>query len=238
MGTQRVEDVVAKIFPKARMARVDSDAIRCGNTSWIERMQMGHVDILVGTQMVAKGFAFPKVTLVGVLNADSALYINDFRAEERAFQTLIQAVGRGGRGLQLGEAVIQTFAPSGEHIVRAEAMDVEGFLNQQECIRREYGYPPHRHLIRHIFRGNSREKVWFFMEQWEKLLRGKLPPTVECRGPLWAVNEKINGVYRGSMVYFTRNVTPALSLLFRLRAGFKLSPGVRDVWDVDPVDFS
>ena len=116
--------------------------------------------------MIAKGLDFPKVTLVGVIDADLPLRIEDFRASERAFQMLVQVSGRSGRGNRAGEVYIQTYAPHSPSIQYARKADLEGFLEEELEMRKEFKYPPYRHLIRHLFRGRSLAKVEFYTEKW------------------------------------------------------------------------
>ena len=123
------------------------------------RLRKGKIDILVGTQMIAKGLDFPKVTLVGVIDADLPLRMEDFRASEKAFQMLVQVSGRAGRGNRAGEVYVQTYAPHAPSIQFARKSDLDGFLEEEMEMRREFNYPPFRHLIRHLFRGRSEAKV-------------------------------------------------------------------------------
>jgi len=150
IGTQRVEDAVKELFPGARSARLDRDSIssKDAHTRIVNQMQAGEIDILIGTQMVTKGFDFPGVTLVGVVTADVALNIPDFRAAERAFQLLTQVAGRAGRGEQPGEVVVQTFNPEHPSIQAASRHDYRGFYADEIRSREELGYPPFGFLAR------------------------------------------------------------------------------------------
>jgi primosomal protein N' (replication factor Y) len=150
IGTQRVEEAVRALFPRARVERLDRDALstRDAHTRIVGQMRAGEIDVLVGTQMVTKGFDFPGVTLVGVVTADVALNIPDFRAAERAFQLLTQVSGRAGRGDQPGEVVVQTFNPEHPSVQAAARHDYRGFFGQEIRSRKELGFPPFGFLAR------------------------------------------------------------------------------------------
>ena len=132
--------------------------------------RIGKIDVLIGTQMIAKGLDFPNVTLVGVVDADLPLRMEDFRSSERAFQLLTQVAGRAGRGDRHGEVLIQTYAPHTPCIQYARKADLDGFIEEEMELRRELGYPPFRHLIRHVFRSRSLEKTEFYINQWKNFL--------------------------------------------------------------------
>jgi primosomal protein N' (replication factor Y) len=169
-GTQRIEDIVQKIVPRAKIVRMDADAMTKKNLfrSILNDFRIGKIDILVGTQMIAKGLDFPNVTLVGLVDADRSLHVEDFRASERTFQLIVQVSGRSGRGDRAGEVVVQTCTPHASPILYARQTDFQGFLEETLGQRKEFNYPPYRHLIRHLFSGKNPDKVLFFMNQWLK----------------------------------------------------------------------
>jgi primosomal protein N' (replication factor Y) len=143
LGTEKLEETVAAAFPGARVARLDRDVASGKRVEAIlARVRAREVDILVGTQMVTKGHDLPSVTLVGVVNADAALSIPDFRAGERAFQLLVQVAGRAGRGDVPGRVVVQTWDPDHPAVALGARHDVDGFLERELADRRELGYPP------------------------------------------------------------------------------------------------
>jgi primosomal protein N' (replication factor Y) len=143
LGTEKLEETLATAFPEARVARLDRDVASGKRVEVIlERMRAREIDILVGTQMVTKGHDLPNVTLVGVINADAALSIPDFRAGERAFQLLVQVAGRAGRGDVPGRVLVQTWDPEHPSVALAARHDVDGFLERELAARRELGYPP------------------------------------------------------------------------------------------------
>jgi primosomal protein N' (replication factor Y) len=160
-GTERIEHDVREAFPTARVARVDRDTIRRRGAiaRVLTAVARGEVDILVGTQMIAKGHDFPSVTLVGVVSADVGLGLADFRAAERTFQLLTQVVGRAGRGSIPGEAVIQTFYPNHYSIQTAAAQDYASFYAREIDFRRTMHYPPAVSLINVVVRGRTQERA-------------------------------------------------------------------------------
>jgi primosomal protein N' (replication factor Y) len=159
LGTQRVAEGVRELFPTARVARLDRDAVatKDAHTRIIQAVREREVDILIGTQMVTKGFDFPGVTLVGVVAADVALNTPDFRAGERAFQLLTQVSGRPGRGDQPGEVIVQTFKPEHPSIAAAARHDYRGFYQTEIAHREELGYPPFGSLVRFLAQDPSAE---------------------------------------------------------------------------------
>ena len=196
----------------------------------------GKIDVLVGTQMIGKGLDFPNVTLVGLVDADLSMHIPDFRANERTFQLLVQVAGRAGRGERAGEVVVQTFTPQAEAIQFARQADFSGFAAAELEIRRQYGYPPHRHLVRHLFRGDNPDKLKFVSEQWAKHVAAALGKRVELRGPAPAPIEKMRDEYRWQLWIFVGSVTRVIGDLARLRDGFAWPQGITQMLDVDPMN--
>ena len=173
-GTEKIEEVMAKLFPKANIARMDSDTMRKKNAhrELLAKFRLGKIDILIGTQMIAKGLDFPNVTLVGVVNPDHALHMADFRAGERVFQLLTQVAGRAGRGQVEGEVLVQTYTPHHPAIQFARRMDFEGFCDQELAFRKELSYPPYAHLTCITLRGKHEplvektgETLFHYLEQ-------------------------------------------------------------------------
>jgi len=238
LGTQRVEEAVRRAVPRARIERMDSDTMARKNRfrEILGEFRKGKIDILVGTQMIGKGLDFPNVTLVGLVDADLSMHIPDFRANERTFQLLVQVAGRAGRGDTAGEVVVQSFTPKAEAIQFARHADYEGFAAAELEIRREFGYPPQRHLIGHFFRGPNPDKLKFFAERWAKLARETLGDRIELRGPAPAPIEKIRDEYRWQLWYFTASVTKVIGDLSRLRDGFEWPRGITQTLDVDPMN--
>lgn len=236
-GTQRVEDAVQKALPKARISRIDADAMSRKHL-FRERLsdfRTGKIDVLVGTQMIGKGLDFPNVTLVGLVDADLTLHLPDFRANERAFQLLVQVSGRAGRGEVEGEVIVQTFTPHADPIQFARHSDVDTFLELESESRERFAYPPYRHLIRQLLRGPNSDKVSFFAEQFARRAEQALPGVVELRGPTPCVVEKMKDHYRFQIWYFTKNVTRVMADLRSIYDEINWPDDVISVFDVDPM---
>jgi primosomal protein N' (replication factor Y) len=235
-GTQKIEDLVAELLPRrTTIRRIDADIMTKKNLfrETLSEFRKGKIDVLVGTQMIAKGLDFPKVTLVGVIDADLPLRMEDFRASERAFQMLVQVSGRSGRGNRAGEVFVQTYAPHSPSIQYARKADLEGFVDEELAMRKEFNYPPYRHLIRHLFRSRSEAKVEFYINKWTKLVNDSNFEEITVKGPAPAPIEKMNGYYRFHLFYFTHSVRATLEKLGDIRKTFPLDPEVHDVLDVD-----
>ncbi|HEX7023382.1 MAG TPA: primosomal protein N' [Gemmatimonadales bacterium] len=161
IGTQQLEELVAARFPKARLARMDLDttSARWSHHRILERIEKGQVDILLGTQMIAKGMDFPNVTLVGVVDADTALHLPDFRAGERAYQLLAQVAGRAGRGPKGGRVLVQTRSPDHPALRFAARHDTEGFLAHEAAERKSPPYPPETSLLNVIVSAEQEEQA-------------------------------------------------------------------------------
>ncbi|MCC5805331.1 MAG: primosomal protein N' [Opitutales bacterium] len=239
-GTQKVEDIAQKLFPKAKIVRLDADTMRKKNLfrAVLGDFRRGKIDILVGTQIIGKGLDFPNVTLVGLMDADLSLHLPDFRAAERTFQILVQVSGRSGRGDEAGEVVVQTFIPYSDALQAARRGDFDGFAEGELAQRKDYGYPPFRHLVHHLFRSKSLEKVKFYAEQWTKTVEKELVPAVplELRGPAPCPIERIKDHYRYQLWYFTPSASRLMPRLNALRAKFAWDREVIEVVDVDAVN--
>ncbi len=238
LGTQRVEEAVRRLVPRARIERMDSDTMGKKNRfrEVLAQFRAGKIDVLVGTQMIGKGLDFPNVTLVGLIDADISMHIPDFRANERTFQLLVQVAGRAGRGDRAGEVIVQTFTPQASAIQYSRHADYAGFAAEELKLRKDFHYPPYRHLIHHLFRGKNPEKLQFFAEQWAKLVELALGNRVELRGPTPSPIEKIKDEYRWQLWYFTNSVTKVVPDLAKLRAGFAWPDDITQVLDIDPVN--
>lgn len=166
LGTERVEDTLTKLFPHARIKRMDSDVLKRKDDfrRILGDFRTGKIDILVGTQMIAKGLHFPNVTLVGIIHADLSLHIPDFRAGERTFQLLTQVAGRAGRGDVEGEVFVQAFTPFHPAIQYARRHDYSGFYEQEIEFREQLSYPPVGRIALIVIKGRNEEKVRFSAE--------------------------------------------------------------------------
>ena len=180
LGTERVEDTLKKLFPQARITRMDSDVLKRKDDfrRILGDFRTGKIDILVGTQMIAKGLHFPNVTLVGIIHADLSLHIPDFRAGERTFQLLTQVAGRAGRGDVEGEVFVQSFTPFHPAIQYARRHDYSGFYEQEIEFREQLKYPPAGRIALLILKGRNEEKVKLMAEhvarELESLADGKV----------------------------------------------------------------
>jgi primosomal protein N' (replication factor Y) len=238
-GTQRVEEAVRRVLPKACIERIDTDTMSRKNRfrEVLSAFRAGRIDILIGTQMIAKGLDFPNVTLVGLVDADLSMHVPDFRANERTFQLLVQVAGRAGRGDRAGEVVVQTFTPEAGAIQFSRHADFEGFAATELKVRRDFGYPPARHLLHHLFRGPNPEKLRFFAEAWKKRVEEALGEKVALMGPAAAPIEKIQDEYRWQLWYFCNApVTRIVAEVERLRSAFEWPEDMVQVLDVDPVN--
>lgn len=198
-GTQQIEQVLHKNFPKARILRMDYDTTRAkGSYEKILSSFAAHeADILVGTQMIVKGHDFPDVTLVGALAADLSLNVADYRCAERTFQLLTQAVGRSGRGTKPGEAIIQSYHPDHYSIQTAVAQDYEAFYQEEMAYRMLMDYPPAAHMLSVLVSGENEELLEQGMDYLAKFVeriasRYRIPVI----GPAYAAVGKVNDIYR------------------------------------------
>ncbi len=198
VGTQKVEEALVKIFPSARVARMDADSMtrKDAYRETLGAFKEGKIDILVGTQMIAKGLHFPNVTLVGIVNADLGLHLPDFRAGERTFQLLTQVAGRAGRGEMEGEVLVQTFTPFSPSIQFARHHDYEGFMEQEMDFRRQFSYPPFGRMILITVRGVMRERAEFSTQTLARKLKAGAPTGVIVGEAVPAPLEKAKTYYR------------------------------------------
>ena len=176
LGTQRVEEELARKFPDLRFARVDSDSMRSSKDyeQTLDRFARGEIQVMLGTQMIAKGLDYPNVTLVGVVNGDTALSLPDFRAAERTFQLITQVAGRAGRGDAPGRVLLQTFMPDDPTIRAAIKQDFIGFARTELASRREVGLPPFARMVRIVLRDQDSEKLFEYSEQLADAIRKRV----------------------------------------------------------------
>ncbi|MFS9339459.1 primosomal protein N' [Streptococcus mitis] len=184
-GTQKAYDELAELFPQARILRMDVDTTRKkgSHQALLDQFGRGEADILLGTQMIAKGLDFPNVTLVGVLNADTALNLPDFRSSERTFQLLTQVAGRAGRAEKAGQVLIQSYNPQHYAIRFAKDQDYEGFYAYEMGIRRQLGYPPYYFTIGITLSHKKEEEVVKRAYEVMNILRSGLSETSHILGP-------------------------------------------------------
>jgi primosomal protein N' (replication factor Y) (superfamily II helicase) len=240
-GTERLAAALAKVLPQARIERMDSDTSRRkGNRNRIlTALGRGEIDILVGTQMITKGFDFPGVTLVGVVLADLSLNIPDFRSAERTFQLLTQAAGRAGRGAEPGRVVIQTYAPHHYSIRAAEHQDYARFMRRELDLRRELGYPPFTRLAMVRLEGPDAPAVERIAEAaGATIKRADRAAVLRVLGPAPAPIERIAQRYRWQLMVKAPSWSALREPLTALRGELTSSAEAAEVQltiDVDPV---
>ncbi|MDB4447321.1 primosomal protein N' [Akkermansiaceae bacterium] len=197
-GTEKAETILRKVFPSAKIARLDTDTTRRKNTlrDTLRDFRAKKINILLGTQMIAKGLDFPNVTLVGVLNADLSLYAPDFRAGERTFQLLTQVAGRAGRGKMAGEVIIQTSTPHSPSIQFARHHDFDGFVAQELNVRQQFQYPPFTHLALLLARSSHERRAEFTLQTLHRKLAEDLPDQVILGDPIPSPLTKSHSQFR------------------------------------------
>ena len=242
-GTQKVEEEIKRIFPSAGVLRMDADTTsrKGAHGEILKNFLAGKADILVGTQMIAKGLNLPNVTLVGVINADTTLHMPDFRAAEKTFQMLTQVAGRAGRGEQPGEVIIQTYDPEHYSIKAAQNYDYKGFFEQEMSIRRTLGYPPFSRLIRIVLSSTDealvRNSALLLKESLVNVKRDIAPDGTDILGPAPAPLHKIKERYRWQIVLKGKNGLVMRQLTIKGIDNFENQHGSRSVTisvDVEP----
>ncbi len=242
IGTERVEDTLVKLFPEARVCRMDTDALKRKDDfrRILGDFRVGKIDILVGTQMIAKGLHFPNVTLVGIIHADLALHLPDFRAAERTFQLLTQVAGRAGRGDVEGEVYVQSFTPFHAAIQCARRHDFVGFYDQELEFRRQLNYPPFGRVALFTLKGRNEEKVRLSAEHLRRELTtalGALPELV-LAGPGAAPLAKAESYYRYQVMLRARQMPPVSRRLATLLPTLSFPDDVTLAVDIDPVNMA
>jgi len=235
MGTERIEEVLEKLCPKAKVARMDSDTMRKKDSyrTVLDKFRTGKIDILLGTQMIAKGLDFPNVTLVGVLYADMSLHMPDFRAGERTFQLLTQVAGRAGRGEKAGEVIVQAYTPHHPAIQAARNLDYAGFCSQDLEFRKELSYPPFSHLVLLTFKGESEMEVMNTAGGFSARLEKILPESVMHSPPVPAPLARAKGHYRYHIMLRCEHTVRMTKPIRHVLATFKLPKTVTCTVDVD-----
>ena len=240
LGTQKLESEVNARFPGKKCLRMDTDTMRArgAHEAALDRFRSGEVDILLGTQMIAKGLDFPNVTLVGVINADTGLHLPDFRAGERTFQLVTQVAGRTGRGEKGGRVMVQTFSPDHRAIQCASQHDYPGFANAELPEREEFYYPPFTSIIRVVVRGPAETTTQAFAEQIADELTAALEAdNVSARtlGPVPAPISKLQGKFRFHMLVQAADRTAVSKQLRRLMLEIKAPDKVQWIIDADAI---
>lgn len=236
IGTQRVEETIRRLFPKARLARMDADTMsrRGSYAEVLGKFRARQIDILLGTQMIAKGLDFPNVTLVGIINADIGLHSPDFRAGERTFQLLTQVAGRAGRGDTEGEVIVQTFSPASPSIQHARHHDYAGFFEQEISFREAFRHPPFTRMVLVQVRGVSLEKTNRSACHIAMIFRKKAPVSVEVSEASPAPLERSHGQYRFHVTLKAKSGVVLARLIREVTSELNLPEGVILTVDVDP----
>jgi primosomal protein N' (replication factor Y) len=225
-GTEHVERALHAIFPEVRTLRMDRDTTskKTSHEDLFKQFRSHKADVLIGTQMIAKGFHFPSVTLVGVLNADSSLQVPDFRSSEQLFQLLTQVAGRAGRAELLGEVIIQTFLPDHPTIQLAAAQNYDQFYSEEIQERKTFGYPPFCKLIKLLFTDLDESVAKGKAEAaFEQLKRG-LPPHVILLPVTAAGHAKIKDQYRYQFLIKTDQIGSVIGQLANIKAKIDVDP--------------
>ena len=241
-GTQLVAEELHAICPEARILRLDADAAsaKFSHEAILSAFRNGEADILIGTQMVTKGHNFPNVTLVGVINADAALYLDDFRATERTFALLTQVIGRAGRADKPGRALIQTYNPDNETINLACKQDYVGFYESAIKLRRQLAFPPFCDFVLLGVHGEDEPDVLELVLKLDRRLREYIAGEYSdipmyIFGPFEAPIYKVNNVYRMRIVIKCQVTKRVRELVARLLADFpKASVKAAISVDVNP----
>ncbi len=252
-GTEKVESEIARFFPSARIARMDADTTqkKDSHEKILEKFREQKIDILIGTQMIAKGFDFPHVTLVGVVLADVGLRLPDFRSSERTFQLLTQFAGRAGRGLKPGRVIIQTWMAEHPSIRFAQEHDFLNFYAHEKRCREEFHYPPYRSLVNIIIRSHDEKKAYLFAREIRDAFKSELSitnsfatdrveqaarPEVEILGPAPLPFYKLRGHFRWHVMLKIPKDLQLTPKIYALLMGLKKPSAVAFQLDVDPLN--
>ncbi|MFN9566986.1 MAG: primosomal protein N' [Akkermansiaceae bacterium] len=239
-GTQKVEEVLQKILPEARFARIDADAMRRKNAlkDILKKFKTKKIDILIGTQMIAKGLHFPNVTLVGILNADLGLHVPDFRAGERTFQLITQVAGRAGRGELEGEVIVQTFTPHSPSIQFARKHDFDGYAEQEMEMRRQFRFPPFAHCAVLTARSGHERRAEFTLQTLHLRLKENLPAGISLGEVLPSPLIKSHDQFRFQITLRSHQARPLTNHVQNILQKTTLPEDVTVVFDMDAYNFS
>ena len=237
-GTERIETVTRAAFPNAVVARMDSDTMTNAESyrKILDTFRAGRIDILIGTQMIAKGLDFPRVTLVGIIQADIGLNVPDFRSAERTFALITQVAGRAGRGDVPGRVVVQTYTPDNYALEAAQKHDFQSFYEQEMPSREALEFPPFTHIVLLEFKSDNEELCAAEAMAFQQLLVPELPQGFQMIGPMPAPLTRIAGKFRYHILLRAADIRGLVAAIKRANA--KVLPTKRrkvrmDV-DVDP----
>lgn len=242
-GIQRVEEIAAKLFPNAKIARIDSDILakKYDHIDILKQFQNGEIDILIGTQMIAKGLDNPNVTIVGVISADSSFNLPDYRSCERGFQLLTQVAGRAGRGDFEGKVYFQTNNPEFYAIKTAQEQNYENFYEEEIQSRLEFDYPPYSQIIRIVVscENNYRAEksaLEIAMRLTEIIDKRNISEHIIILGPSACIFERIRGEYRFQILIKNKLYEKGHFLISSFISKIKMPEDIKMVVDVDPSD--
>ena len=242
-GTEQLEEKCRELFPEAVIERLDMDTVSHKGTleKVLKRFGEGRTDILIGTQLIAKGLDFGNVGLVGVISADVSLNIPDFRSAERSFQLMTQAAGRAGRGAQQGKVVIQCYQPQHPAVLCAARHDYRSFYEHELAVRKAVGYPPFSEVFQIVISDADPARAENSAAKWTAWLRTRIPAGMAVLGPAQSPINSIAGKYRYQILIKSpsghRNETSALIL--NLRKAFTGDKGGAELitTDINPGSF-
>ena len=234
MGTERIEETLHKLFPQAKICRMDSDTMTSRELYEKNFLDFsnGKIDILLGTQMIAKGLDFPQVTLVGILAADAALQLPDFRASERTFQLAVQVAGRAGRGEEAGLVILQSWNPEHYSIQAALKQNYEQFAQEELEYRKMMGYPPYGKLLRLLLEGNDEKQV---QEKAEELIIQLNAINCTCLGPAPAAITKIKDKYRYHILIKGKDFSEIHNCAQYIQSYIQSTDKLKITIDIDPI---
>jgi len=238
-GIQKIEEALHEEFPLVRVLRMDQDTTRTkgAHARILEDFAAQKAEILLGTQMVAKGLNFPGVALVGVIAADTGLHIPDFRASERTFQLLTQVAGRAGRSDSLGQVIIQTYSPEESAIMYAALHDYENFYAHEQTSRQALSYPPYSRLVRIVVEGADESLVISTIDRIALQIRTLSKNTLTMLGPVPAVLERVKGEVRHILLIKSHDRDACAKVITQLRGMHRKTPAsLRIIFDIDPVN--
>jgi len=236
VGTELIEKSLHAILPDIRTIRMDADTTRHkgSHQKLLREFGSGKADVLIGTQMIAKGLHFPEVTLVGILNSDGSLNIPDFRASETVFQLITQVSGRSGRGVIAGEVILQTCMPENTTIQLAAKQDYESFYAEEICVRRMFRYPPHSSMAKIAFSGEQIDQTRHTAEQMRLQLLKHLPTSYEIHAAIPAGYARVKDKYRFQFLIRGPAVYPITQAIEAIQPTFQLPSNIRMFIDINP----
>lgn len=237
-GTEHIQSSLNAIFPNIRTIRIDRDTTttKDSHEQLFKNFRAGKADVLIGTQMIVKGLHYPSVTLVGILNTDSALNIPDFRSSERVFQLITQACGRAGRESLIGEVIIQTFMPQNETIKYASNQDYLNFYEEEIQNRKLFDYPPFCQMIKVVFSSMDEQKAKEYSIQFRNIIIKNLSNEYKIHPVLPSGRVKVKDVYKYQFLIRGKNTLFISKVLENIKKEFKLPSSVSLFIDVDPID--